>query len=165
MYSVPVKPTVYDGHLFRSLNEARFAAMLNQLAVEYQYEPSLYEFPLSPTSPLRPTHPSGTVKYIPDFRAMDIFFELKAKEPTLMEQVKASFLAEETGKAVYVVWPTYTKYKTMLFDGGQVELGWEFRKCTLCGSVGLKENCACALRTAKHPALVRAYKQCRQMKF
>ena len=57
MYSVPVKPTVYDGHLFRSLNEARFASFLNGLEIEYQYEPTLYEFPLTPTSPLRPTHP------------------------------------------------------------------------------------------------------------
>lgn len=164
MYSVPVKPTVYDGHLFRSLNEARFAAFLNDLQIEYLYEPTLYEFQLTPTSPLRPTHPSGTVKYLPDFVAMGIFFELKAKEPTLMEQVKASFLSEETGKAVYVVWPAYNEYKTMLFEKGEVELGWGFRKCTLCGSVGLKENCVCELRTAKHPELLRVYKQSRRMK-
>lgn len=163
MYSVPVKPTLYDGHHFRSRNEARFAAFLNELNIVYKYEPRLYEFPLSATSPLHPTHPSGTLKYLPDFEALGMFFELKPKEPMLIEKIKASCLSEQTGVPVYVVWPP--AYQTMLFHEGEVELGWTFRMCTVCGTIGLKENCKCGLRTAKHPTLVAALKKTKSMRF
>jgi hypothetical protein len=154
-YSIPVRPTLYDGHLFRSVNEARFAVFLNALGVVYQYEPRLYEFPLSASSPLHPTHPSGTLKYIPDFVALGMFFELKPKAPTRIEQVKAWLLAEQTGQPVYVVWWART-WRTMLFHAGEVELGWAFRKCTVCGLIGLRDNCPCGLMTTKHPGMVQA---------
>ncbi len=46
--------TEYDGYLFRSRLEAKWAIFFNELGLEYQYEPDGYEF-------------SDNTRYLPDF--------------------------------------------------------------------------------------------------
>lgn len=67
------RTTVYDGTTMRSRNEARFAAQLDELGIEWQYEPMAYA--------------SGRVQYLPDFKvetpAGPLFVETKGLPPKL----------------------------------------------------------------------------------
>ena len=117
-YSVPVKPVLYDGHHYRSTLEARFACFMNTLGVDYTYEPDTHEFPLSASSPLLMTHPSKSVKYIPDFFLPDFncFLEIKPKYPETIECFKAWSLAKQTQRMVVIMWKIRPKRGQTRFD-------------------------------------------------
>ena len=149
-YSVPVKQVHYDGHHFRSTQEARFACFFNELAVDYAYEPDTYEFPLSPESPLLPTHPSNSVKYIPDFYlpSFDVFIEVKAKYPLPIECFKAWSLSQQTNKDVIIMWslkprfPAQRAYSLCFYASGDIQMNVCFSQCMGCNAVGLG-HCEC----------------------
>lgn len=82
--------TAYEGRLFRSRLEARWAVFLDALEVEWEYEREGYALP------------SGW--YLPDFwlprhRA---WLEIKGDAPSSREEVLASELARHTGSVVYL---------------------------------------------------------------
>jgi hypothetical protein len=81
--------TPYNGHLFRSRLEARWAVFFDALGIPYDYEPEAYS--------------NGKIWYLPDFWLPDqgAFWEVKgiAGEDT----DKIEMLALLTGKNVYVV--------------------------------------------------------------
>jgi len=142
-YSVPVKQTHYDGHHFRSLQEARFACFFNELEIDYTYEPDTYEFPLTETSPLLPTHPSNSVKYIPDFYlpTYDTFIEVKGKYPLPIECFKAWALSKQTNKQVIIMWSLKHRitsgYSIVFYPDGELEMNISFTQCHLCDRIGL----------------------------
>ena len=157
-YSIRVKQTDYDGHLFRSRTEARFAHLWNTLGIQYQYEPPCFEFPLSNDSPLHETHPSGTVKYIIDFVLNDqIFVEIKPKFPKHIECVKAFLLATHEKKHVYILWDLKKLHFVHFTPNGNILLGGQVGLCTVCHNCNLfKPTCPCHLYTLLHTDLQQA---------
>lgn len=87
-------PTRYDGCLFRSRREARWAVFFNEAAIPWSYEDQGYD--LGSAGP-----------YLPDFRVnagtpSDLFFEVKGIKPTQPELAKAEALCEQSALPVYV---------------------------------------------------------------
>lgn len=87
-----IKPieTRYDGILFRSRTEARWAVFFNTIGFRYEYEKEGYALK------------SGW--YLPDFYLPDIgyWLEVKGEEPTAEEVCRCGFLFEATGKPVLI---------------------------------------------------------------
>jgi hypothetical protein len=82
--------TIYNGYRFRSRLEARWAVFFDCLKVKYEYEPEGFEI-------------NGT-RYLPDFWLPEQYFwvEIKGKEPTHSEKIKASLLAKGSKKNVFM---------------------------------------------------------------
>lgn len=80
--------TRYDGILFRSRTEARWALFFKTLNLRYEYEKEGYELP------------SG--RYLPDFFLpdLDVWFEVKGQDPTHDEVKSCINLHIATGKRV-----------------------------------------------------------------
>lgn len=85
--------TRYDGHYFRSRQEARFAVLLNQLGIRYRYEVEGYWI-------------SQTEKYLPDFWLPDlqVFVEIKGKHPNDEEFAKVSSLVRVSKHPALIFW-------------------------------------------------------------
>lgn len=79
-------PTRYHGLLYRSRCEARWAVVFDRLGWTHHYEPEAYQLSIGP--------------YLPDFYLpdIDIYFEVKAAQPSYDECKKAEALcvASET---------------------------------------------------------------------
>jgi hypothetical protein len=100
--------TRYHGYKFRSRLEARWAVFLDELQVDYRYEPQGYVLEETP--------------YLPDFYLpqLSCFLEIKGKRPTDEEMEKSRLLALYAGKDVFIlfgdVWlpnepSSYTAYR------------------------------------------------------
>ena len=163
-YSIPIKQTIFDGHVFRSRTEARWAIFFNEMQLAYTYEPNCYEFPLSPHSVLLATHPSKTIKYIPDFfiPSLQVFIEIKPHVPNTIECIKAFLLAEQTSLPVFVCWDLKKMHTVAFFPDGRIELEYTFKQCTACNTINitdlraLRASCVCCLHTHIHPNLIHA---------
>lgn len=86
--------TPYDGHLFRSRREARWAVFFNTAKIPWEYEEQGYDL-------------GEAGWYLPDFRInagtpSELFFEVKGKTPTREELAKAETLYEQSKIPVYV---------------------------------------------------------------
>lgn len=83
-------PTEYNGILFRSRTEARWAFVFEQFGWTYFYEQETYSL--------------AEGLYLPDFfiPKLDLFFEVKGEDPTADELLKASSLCVATEKYVAV---------------------------------------------------------------
>jgi hypothetical protein len=79
----------FDGILFRSKTEARWAAFFKAYGIRYEYEKEGYDL-------------GGGICYLPDFWLPDLnrWFEVKGKEPSQEELEKCRALAIETGSEV-----------------------------------------------------------------
>jgi hypothetical protein len=77
--------TYYSGYRFRSRLEARWAVFFDAITIKYQYEPEGYILA------------DGT-PYLPDFYLPDYgyYVEIKGKEPTDAEKLKAASLDKQT---------------------------------------------------------------------
>lgn len=99
--------TQYKGYNFRSRLEARYAYMLDLLAIEYEYEKEGY------------TLPSG--EYLPDFwlPGVKMWAEVKGTNPTKEEYRLAEELAAATGSFVIfmVGTPCNEPYTVVCGDG------------------------------------------------
>lgn len=75
--------THYDGNIFRSRHEARFAYMLNQLSVQYEYEGTTFDMKTGVNK-----------RYTPDFYlpALNTWVELKPAYPHWEEMVRCAEL-------------------------------------------------------------------------
>jgi hypothetical protein len=82
--------TFYNGYYFRSRLEARWAVFFDTLKVKYEYEPEGFEI--------------NRTKYLPDFwlPEQDFWVEIKGKEPTYSEKMKAALLAKGSKKNVFM---------------------------------------------------------------
>ena len=82
-------PTFYNGYLFRSRLEARWAVFFDRLGVKYQYERETWD--VDPW-------------YLPDFYLpeQECWVEIKGPTPTAEEKRKASALADTTRQSVYL---------------------------------------------------------------
>jgi len=82
--------TKYNGNRFRSRLEARWAVFFNYLKVKYEYEYEGFEI--------------DGIRYLPDFwlPEQDSWLEIKGKEPTHDEKLKAMLLAKGSRKNVFM---------------------------------------------------------------
>jgi hypothetical protein len=86
--------TRYDGCLFRSRREARWAVFFNEARIPWEYEPQGYDL-------------GEAGWYLPDFRInadthSELFFEVKGESPNREELAKAAALTEQSKLPVYV---------------------------------------------------------------
>lgn len=90
--------TQYNGFLFRSRLEARWAVFFDTLNIEYRYEPEGYDL--------------DGIWYLPDFYLPKLryWIEIKADLPTPEERQKAIMLAQATQQLVFIfagdIWHT-----------------------------------------------------------
>lgn len=109
MSATPV-PTFYNGYLFRSRLEARWAVFFDRLGVKYQYERETWD--VDPW-------------YLPDFYLpeQECWVEIKGPTPTAEEKRKAAALADVTRQTVYLCHgdpygPMVYEYSPLSPDGG-----------------------------------------------
>lgn len=102
MYEVKAIETEYNGYLFRSRTEARWAVFFDYVGEPYEYEKECFQLP------------SG--KYLPDFflPKKNLWVEIKGKEPTEKEWVKCIELFRSVGENVLCLWGTPGKEKGRL---------------------------------------------------
>lgn len=100
MYKLKPIETRYNGILFRSRIEARWALFYDKLRIPYEYEREGYDV-------------AGRW-YLPDFwmPQQDCFIEIKGKCPDLEEEAIASTLSQGSGKTVHI------------FYGSLPDVGW-----------------------------------------
>jgi len=152
-----VHEVVWNGMTFRSKTEAKTAVILNELGVEFEFEPSCVELQC----------PGGKkIKYLPDFWLHDeqAWLEIKnmgSVAPTIEECQKAHLLAVQSGKPCFLLFGNDFGLKNFKhgccykYDAaGTFEPCWQFAECPSCKHVGLAHrgrvaglNCAC------HPAV------------
>lgn len=163
--------TRYAGCHFRSRTEARWAVFFDHLGIEWRYELEGWEF--------------GGVRYLPDFwlPEQQCWMEVKGTEPTEAEWQKAYFLAEGTGRPVFIfygeVGPDGTAQR--FANGWDDEQMW--CECPHCGSFGIEYHgraarlpCRCIKKNdgpswadrghnAKSTRLLAAYEAARSARF
>lgn len=134
--------TQYAGRFFRSRLEARWAAFFDVLKTPWLYELEGYEFK------------DGT-RYLPDFflPALDAFIEIKPIRPLPAEIEKCRWLAEITGKTVYLFfgnvgfygYPSgqersldYPDSALKFYPDGNEDSSYTWCVCSECGKFGIE---------------------------
>jgi len=124
-------PTEFNGVMYRSRTEARWAVFFKALDLDVRYEPEGYDL--------------HGLRYAPDFLvpAWDLFVEVKPSLPLSSEEnEKAARLAEASGKLVLVVLGSPDAKRGVLFENGaersgDVRLNTFFAHCRRCPRVVL----------------------------
>ena len=166
-----IKPidTHYNGHLFRSRLEARWAVFFDALGIKYRYEPEGYRLP-------------NGMAYLPDFFLPEInggiFAEVKGKiDDASLEKIAQ--LAAWTEKPVAVLEnipnPGDSADISVYYDEHSMDMGHEFCQCPKCGKTGLQfearaaRNCDCTDNDREYmglqPQVEAAYDKVRKAKF
>lgn len=117
MYEVKAIETEYNGYLFRSRTEARWAVFFDYIGEPYEYEKECFQLP------------SG--KYLPDFflPKKNLWVEIKGKEPTEKEWRKCVKLFELTGFPVVCLWGTPGKQEGRAVCNTEMPAGKEGIQC------------------------------------
>ena len=177
--------TWYNGTLYKSRLEAKWAVFMTLIGVKFQYEPEGYAL-------------SDGVWYLPDFWLpdMECWIEIKGQIPTEEEQRKMELLVEDSQKNGYIfygelpnyafdyMWESDSAYVWkpewikeygigICFDHGHV-----FCQCPQCGKIGIQymgrvERLACSCYDADKekcfgistPVLLKAYQTARNYRF
>jgi len=167
--------TIYRGYRFRSRLEARWAVFFDTLGIPFEYEPEGFELP-------------GGLRYLPDFWLPEQggWVEIKGREPTEEERLKAQLLAAGTGHPVYIFFgpieepPGYCTGSAHMWADGGFDLDYWWCECRHCGRLGIKymgrsERLPCRGNTCPSydgkdynydsPRLVEAYTKARSARF
>ena len=91
-------PTAFDGTVFRSRTEARWAVFFKTVGVPYEYEKYSFFFPY-----LTGQEDIGRSRYTPDFYLPEhhLWIEVKGFEPDMTELAKGYRLARQTKEPVF----------------------------------------------------------------
>lgn len=158
-----ILPTRWNGIIFRSRTEARWAVFLDFLKVPYEYEHQGYDL-------------DGTY-YLPDFYlpSLDDYLEVKASSPDKEEQRKAEKLATATRKRVFITTgsPKWNSEEPPGLEAFFPDDGWDhpyqFCICLQCRKIGIEFDgrsarikCGChkegdRTHTADNERLIDAY--------
>lgn len=134
-----VLPVVYDGRVFRSKTEARWAFCLSALEVAFQYEPETFVFERG----------GGRVAhYKPDFYLpeLKVWLEIKnegLRPPDHIACWKAHRLALATGEPVYIFFGDPMGGRTLRcgnayrYAAGSLERCYQFTQCPECRRIDL----------------------------
>ena len=151
-----VREVSYNGYLFRSKAEAKWAFFLDTIGVDYLYESDTFTL----------TSASGKqVNYFPDFFITDLncFLEVKLEKTPLVEECwKCSQLAKETGMDVVLAFQELGRkdYNAYHYTGGtgEVQNGFKLTTCPFCSRFDFTKNglcggmkCECSNRCANLP--------------
>lgn len=131
---IEVIQTLYDGILFRSRIEARWATFYNHLGIKYEYEKEGYKI-------------NGKM-YLPDFYIphLDCFIEIKGKSPSDEEEEKCKSLSIGTGKIVYLFagnipgkdLDNCENGARAYFPEGVIDYKYFWCECSVCGFYGIQ---------------------------
>jgi len=140
--SVAVIPTEYDGTMYRSRTEARWAVFLTSLRCPFEYEPEGFRLPQA----------GG---YIPDFYLtnVDKFIEIKPSVCVEGRESPVEEFAEVTDKSIYVFrgspscdnysgYPEWVSAEVYFGRTGRDE-GHQFCICPRCGTVDIQHDGRC----------------------
>lgn len=172
-----VLETTYKGYRFRSRLEARWAVFLDTLGIPYQYETEGYEL-------------GNGLFYLPDFYLpyQNCFVEIKGIPPNEEEEAKASGLAQDLGRPIYIFWgevpDTQGKHhadSAYKYDvSGRKTVGYKWCECPECGCKDIQQrgrinlskmhesSCSMVYRTTDggcSPNLAKAYGFARSARF
>lgn len=109
-------PTEYNGIVFRSRLEVRWAIFMDSLGVKYQYELEGYDL--------------DSAWYLPDFwlPEQEVWLEVKGGCPTNQEERKVRLLCEYSGKPVVILWGGFPMLeggqRPILYDSDMVAAGY-----------------------------------------
>jgi hypothetical protein len=146
---ITVIPTLFDGILFRSRLEARWACFYKTLGIKYSYEHEGYQG-------------LNGIRYLPDFyiEHLDCFIEIKGQVPNPKEEEKAKFLSDGLDKNVYIFFGGFPHIRDVdNFESDSAtkfspKCGWDnyykWCECEQCGFLGIEYmarshrlNCKC----------------------
>jgi hypothetical protein len=121
-----VLQTKYNGVLYRSRTEARWAVFFDVAGIRVEYEPEGYRL--------------ESVDYLPDFYAPDlnVFFEVKGTRPTDQEVIKAVELVRAAGIELYFLVGQTADGDYLLSAFDQANFG-RLAPCRDCASIGKRE--------------------------
>lgn len=128
--------TEFQGVRYRSRLEARWAVFMTALGIDFKYEPDGYT--------------QGGICYLPDFYLPqhDYWLEIKPDLPDADAQGKASMLAENTQKPVFILygdipsgesWKNDSAHLTCPSSQGGVwsDTCYRWAECGACGFIGM----------------------------
>lgn len=172
--------TEWNGYRFRSRTEARWAVFMDCLSVAYEYEVQGFEL--------------GGTRYLPDFwlPGDQAWMEIKGTAPTPEEDKKAELLCEGTRFPVFIFvgapWFNIAERHFMWCEDDQrvIEVGfadcmtgydwekegeyyqgvmaWMIEGAKERGTIGCLVE-GCDSYAARHPKMVRAYREARGARF
>jgi hypothetical protein len=131
--------TEYQGILFRSRAEARWAVFLNALGVRWEYEREGYDL--------------NGIRYLPDFWLPELgcWYEIKGDDPNDLDCEKSHRLARHTGKPCFITFNEITLPHSdqgpprchAFFpqnDGrcGYADIDYVWCECLDCGKFGIE---------------------------
>lgn len=128
-------PTVFNGQVYRSRIEARWACFMDTLTIPFSYEPEAYNL--------------NGICYLPDFYlpVQNCYLEIKLLEPTPEEQEKAGRLATASRKPVYlfhgpIIEPNWPHGDLRTWAYQFTVQGWDdcymWCECSTCGALGIQ---------------------------
>lgn len=147
------KVVSYDGNVFRSQLEARWAVFFEALNLAYFYEPCSFQMELLP-------YESGIqklkrpIRYTPDFHIpeLKLWIEIKGGSITEQEMMKARMLSYHTWQQVFIIRGNLgTPFKNKTREGASAtvyawdadseslieEDGYGFAECACCGRISV----------------------------
>jgi hypothetical protein len=131
--------TLYDGYLFRSRTEARWAVFWKHIGLPFVYEREGYDL--------------GGTYYLPDYfiPAFDAFVEIKADPPTGEAIRKCELLHKGSGKIVLLLHgqPWHHGYRALLFDRDTLANAGEESRPYLEGVILQCRRCECLVFVAQ----------------
>lgn len=130
--------TEFNGHLFRSLLEARWANFFHALDVEYRYEHEGFDL-------------GRGGYYLPDFwlPRLDVWIEIKPVFPTRVERERCELLAAYTRRPAYLTFGdcwlasddditgTIAYFPERGTDGAVEDSTYYWAECERCRAVGI----------------------------
>jgi len=124
-------PTLWNGTVFRSRTEARWAALFEIAHIPAEYEVEGYDL--------------GGIRYLPDFFVSDwnLFIEVKPTDPTAEELRKAGLLQALSGCRCLIVVGQPWEFRGWLVEPGLCEVGEPpkcqamLSRCRKCDRMGI----------------------------
>lgn len=131
----------YNNYTFRSKTEAKWAKLMDELSIEYIYEPDTYVL-----DHVNANNKRLKIRYLPDFylTKQKLFLEIKNngnKKPTLDESLKAYLLSISSKTPVVIAFGDVThKSNTsygnyFYYDKGNFDMHYRLTKCTTCSYI------------------------------
>lgn len=192
MNSIKPIETAYNGYLFRSRLEARWAVFFDSLGIRYEYEAEGYDLPPLPKQEALIAdinNEFGTIRYLPDFYLsdLDLFVEVKGRALSEKEWGKVVRLAYGSRKRVALLGsiPHIKNGRVCYQDDGYsgnilfllgADIDYYFCECPACGMVdfqytGLVDRIKCScpkgrvVYNSASPRLTQAYQRASMARF
>lgn len=117
--------TEYNGYLFRSRLEARWAVFFDGIGTKYQYEPEGYDI--------------DGVRYLPDFYLSEyqIWFEAKGPHATVDDLAKARAFGSADAPIIGLIGDAWYDASGLVFGLKLDDVEIKIAPCPTCDGIGL----------------------------